>query len=315
MGQARRSGRVSLAGRRRSRGPARRALDRLGDVAVHAGRQAALAVALHGVGGHGDDRQCRPPAARSRRRGSAASPRSRPSPASARPSAPGRTAPPPARPAPRGRRRRTTTVCPCFSRSRRGELLVDGVVLGEQDAQRRRRSAAGRRLAGRRPRPRAGRGGRRVARWPSSRSDWLDRLGRGTRPMPERRGSGPRPRWPVAPDESIMIDRPRRARPASRGSLGQREAVHLRHHRVEQDQRERPPAARGACSSARRRRPPSTERRAHPPAAQHLVEDAAVGRVVVDDQDRQPAQVRRGVRASGSVAAAARRTRRSAAVK
>ena len=32
-------------------------VDRLGQVAIHAGRQALLTVALHGMGGHGDDRR------------------------------------------------------------------------------------------------------------------------------------------------------------------------------------------------------------------------------------------------------------------
>ena len=64
--------------------------DRLRDVVVHAGLEALLAVALHRARGHRDDRRAprRPP----RARGCAASPRSRPCPASARPSARRRTA-------------------------------------------------------------------------------------------------------------------------------------------------------------------------------------------------------------------------------
>ena len=70
----RRAGRDRRRRRRRLRRAQRRdgcvqfvRLDRLGDVAVHAGRQAALAVALHGVGGHGDDRACAGPSPASRR--------------------------------------------------------------------------------------------------------------------------------------------------------------------------------------------------------------------------------------------------------
>ena len=63
-----------------------RAVDRLRDVFVHADLEAPLAIALHRVRGHGDDRDVagRSPAPA---RGSPRSPRTRPSPASARPSA------------------------------------------------------------------------------------------------------------------------------------------------------------------------------------------------------------------------------------
>ena len=110
--------------------------DRLGQVAVHAGRQAALAVAFHGVGRHGDDRDVaagrRPPV-----RGWPRPPRSRPSRASARPSAPRRSGRPRAPRAPGGRRAATTTECPSLEHAD-GHLLVDRVVLGQQDPQPRR---------------------------------------------------------------------------------------------------------------------------------------------------------------------------------
>ena len=63
----------------------------LRDVVVHAGLEALLAVALHGARGHRDDRQ-RAARRASRARGSGAWPRSRPCPASARPSARRRSA-------------------------------------------------------------------------------------------------------------------------------------------------------------------------------------------------------------------------------
>ena len=93
----RRRGVAAATGRhsRRARGNAvdelqqSRAVDRLRDVVVHADLDAALAIALHRVRGHRDDREVR--AGRLlRARGSPWSPRSRPSPASARPSAPDR---------------------------------------------------------------------------------------------------------------------------------------------------------------------------------------------------------------------------------
>ena len=74
------------------------------------------------------------PVCPSRVRGWRRSPRGRPSRASARPSAPGRTAV-----VREGRQRlpavvgRRPTVCPRFSSSAHGQLLVDQAVLGQQD--------------------------------------------------------------------------------------------------------------------------------------------------------------------------------------
>ena len=45
------------------------AVDRLGDVVVHAGGQTLLRIALHGVGGHGDDRHVGPAAVQAPDRG------------------------------------------------------------------------------------------------------------------------------------------------------------------------------------------------------------------------------------------------------
>ena len=112
-----------------------RDLERLGDVPVHPGFEAALAVALHGVGRHGDDRDvltARGPLALADRGGGleavhlrhlhvhedqverlgAPAPRAPPCPLAA-----------------------TTTSCaPLFQQPHR-QLLVDGVVLGQEDAQ------------------------------------------------------------------------------------------------------------------------------------------------------------------------------------
>ena len=78
-------------------------LDRLGQVGVHAGHQALLAIALHGVGGQRDHRDARQPLDDSRGCGSRRSPAARPSPASACPSARRRSARLRARRPPRGR--------------------------------------------------------------------------------------------------------------------------------------------------------------------------------------------------------------------
>ena len=126
-----RNGREQLAG-----------VDRLGDVLVHAGLQATLAVALQGVGRHGDDRQVAAAAA-ARVREWPPSPPGRPSRASARPSAPRRRLGSRRRPGPRGRCRRRTTAWPLPLQQGNGQLLVDDAVFGQQDPQRRQRRRRG----------------------------------------------------------------------------------------------------------------------------------------------------------------------------
>ena len=136
------AGRGFVESRPRSRTSCR-GINRLGDVVVHAGRQATLALLDRGVGGHGDDRQV----ARSGRRSESSPwPGSRPSPASGGPSTPRRRAAAAdrwtgSRP-PRVRCWRPCTVAPSPSSKFDRDLLVDLVVLGQQNA----RAAQPRRL-------------------------------------------------------------------------------------------------------------------------------------------------------------------------
>ena len=141
------------------------------------------------------------------------------------------------RPAPPGRCSATTTVWPSLLQQADGQPLVDRVVLGQQDAQSAAACAApgldGRRgvpvgVVRRRAKARSG--------WhPAGRTAGWAWSGRRRRPA---RGSGPRRRdW--SPDEQ---HHERGARPASgpariRSASG--EAVHLRHHGIQQHQGER----------------------------------------------------------------------------
>ena len=89
----------------------------------------------------------------------------------------------------------------------------------------------------------------------------------------------------------------------------QREAVHVGHQRVGEHEMERSACRRRPATA--RRAPPRAlvdSRRLHPPAREHLLEDPPVGRVVVDDEHAQAAQVRGCRRAAG-------RRRRAAAPK
>ena len=152
--------------------------DRLGEVVVHAGGQAQVAVALHRVGGHGDDARAlaRPPARADR----GAWPPGRPSPASARPSARRRrpaarpTRPPPGR-WPRGRRG-SPSAAGCAARasgSRRCPRRAGCAAGGARPSRGRCERAVA-------PRP-AARGTRPAARRPTSVSkscDWWIGLAR-----------------------------------------------------------------------------------------------------------------------------------------
>ena len=198
-------------------------------VVVHAGRQAALAVALHRVGGHGDDRHAR--RRRARAAGSRRSPRGRPSRASARPSAPRRTARGPGVD-------RLAAVChdaTSWPRSQEAhrELWLTG--LSSASRMRTRRPAA---AGATRPHLVRGAGDRAHAARPcsmaSSRSDCLTGLVQirarcpASRQRDRHRGCPP----------TEHHDRGDRAGSAfSRMSRGEVEAVHLRHVDVEQHQR------------------------------------------------------------------------------
>ena len=227
------------------------------------GGEAALAVAGHRVRGHGDDadvaRRCR-----ARARGSPRSPRGRPSPASARPSARGRSA---SRSSASSASRPLLATVDGVAAPRQQpdrDALVDDVVLGQQDARARtpacsarRRPPTSRRTARRRDALRARRRSRRAARpgviglvryaaMPSSRQ-------RAESPYCARRGQ--------------HHDRRAGQLGLRRDLLRDREAVHVRHVRVEQHQRERRAASRGrapAPSSAAA--PLSTAVGRHPPA-------------------------------------------------
>ena len=108
--------------------------DRLADVVVHAGGEARLAIALHGVGGHGDDAWTAPAASTARECAAVAS----------RPSISGictsiNTTSYGCRSSARDRLQpiaRHVRAVAELRQQAQGELLVDGVVLGEQDAQR-----------------------------------------------------------------------------------------------------------------------------------------------------------------------------------
>ena len=142
-------------------------IDRLREVAVHAGGQAALAIAGHRVRGHGHDADVAA-GRRARARESRRSPRGRPSPASAGPSARGRTSRCSSRASASRPSCATVTWWPRRVSRPDRDPLVDHVVLDEQDADARtagaHRQRAGRSAARRRRgRPPAWRRAR--ARW------------------------------------------------------------------------------------------------------------------------------------------------------
>ena len=114
----------------------------------------------------------------------------------------------------------------------------------------------------------------------------LDRLGQARRhaQFPALR------RLPLTPRRREHHQRrPRQAGPLP-DLFGQAEAVHLRHHRVQQHQRERV-ARRQRALHLRQRRPRALgHRRPHAPVGEHFLQDAPVGRVVVHHQHRQAPQ-------------------------
>ena len=71
---------------------------------------------------------------------------------------------------------------------------------------------------------------------------------------------------------------------------GQGQAVDVGHAGVEQHQRVRPALRNAVPEGVHGRQPVAHRRRFHLPAAQPLLQDAAVGGVVIDDQHRQVAE-------------------------
>ena len=186
------------------------------------------------------------------------------------------------------------------------QLLVDGVVLGDQHAQAIAAGGGGDAGAGRR------RGTPRRTRCAGGRGDGLaelrlaDRLDQ-VRRDPSSRQRSTSPGW--RSDVSMTTTAP----PMSwrgPGELEQREAVHARHVDVEQhDSNGSRPAAR-RVERGQRRLASAASVGTMPQPAQHLVEDAAVGVVVVDDQHAPAASV--ASTAAGRVASRARGATRAA---
>ena len=118
------------------------------------------------------------------------------------------------------------------------------------------------------------------------------------------------PRIPARPDGREHHDRGD-ADPGRRSMqcLGDLEAVHAGHLMVEEHERERGAILLGAPPALPAPAAPSDDRRLHAPVRQHVVQDAAVGRVVVDDERRACRVVsRRRARGRWPPAASRRRT-------
>ena len=69
--------------------------------------------------------------------------------------------------------------------------------------------------------------------------------------------------------------------------FGKGKAIHDRHHRVEQNKRERPALFACLAHDFERLVPAGNGRGLDVPAAQHLFENPTIGGIVVDDEDRQ----------------------------
>ena len=262
---------------------------RLGEIIVHAGLQAAIPVALHGVGGHGDDR--------------------RPGPAVglAVPNRPGRLEAIHDRhlnihqhDVERFAIHRRKRLLPVtnnghmvsqFLQHSDGHPLVDRIVLRQQHPQ-----PSEWRRNGRRRMPHAvhldGRwGGHQAERLGDHTQQFgcLDRLDQ----------MGLQTQFPTTGGVTLPV---RRGEHHDRGAgqfrfpgdrLGDHEAVHLRHHRIQKHEQIRP--SRGHRPSKFRQGGPSgiDTRGDGLPKPQRFGQHAPVGRVVVDDQHRRVSQ-RRG---------------------
>ncbi len=167
------------------------------------------------------------------------------------------------------------------------DALIDDVVFGHQDVDEPRRRGAGRRFRVHR----LGRRSWRAIERPANRLEELGRL--------DRLGQISRDAERLAPRD--IACKPGRAehhdrRPCQLGTLqhlrGDLEAVQVRHVRVEQHQPERLSVSRRRRERLDRRTPAVDERRPHTPARGLRLEDAAIQRVVVDDQHAQIGEAR-----------------------
>ena len=82
---------------------------------------------------------------------------------------------------------------------------------------------------------------------------------------------------PACPAEESIMTCARSGRGSCPDRLRQREAVHLRHHRVQQHQRRTAGRASRPAPGRERRRPALRRRRLHSPVGEHFLQDAPVG--------------------------------------
>ncbi len=179
-----------------------------------------------------------------------------------------------------------------------GHLLVDRVVLGQEDAQRRA------------PRVRGG-GGPSAPASPAGDRGPVS-LGRTGPSSGRRRGPTGGPAWSGRRRSGgrgdVRRPRGRRRRSAAGGGPrrsrsrlaadppGQADPVDPGHHAVDQRGGERMPLRGGVAEGIERLDGPRDGRRPGAPARQDLLEDQPVGGVVVHDQDRQVLQAAAGPR-------------------
>ena len=164
-----------------------------------------------------------------------------------------------------------------------GQPLVDGVVLGQQEPQ--PAPARRRRVVGGRP-------GRRGHRRSPSAEGGHDRVQEGR--LPDGFGQvGGHPQFPAAGGVLAPVGRrqhheggPHRLRVLA-DPLGEGEAVHLGHHGIQKHQGERRSRLARLLEGGQRLAAPLDDGRPHPPVGEHFLEDPPVGGVVVHDQDGQ----------------------------
>ena len=241
--------------------------------------QAALAVALHRVRGHRDDR--RVPVAALAAADLAASPRSRPSPASGSPSAPRRTGLPRQRLERLGAVRHDVRAVAELARAADRHLLVDDVVLGEQQPCARLRLDLGRSSSASSGARGAAAGSSTVARTLVAAATCAPAWS-GWRRCPRRA----RRRPTDAPRRGQQHERDRRQLGSARIARASVEAVHPRHLHVEERDVERLARVRGRVQQPQRLAAVLAVTAACTPRARSCcIEDRALGRVVVDDQD------------------------------